>query len=107
MKSVMKRTAKRVKALDVRPALLHDGRHPLLVLPLVFLIELCGLTVGWAVGVWLIQQRLQQEKLFITPRNRIQCRQAVWKMQKKGTHLDGSEYGRDVICGAPAVLENV
>lgn len=43
---------------DVHPALLHDGRHPLLVLPLVFLIELCGLTVGRAVGVWLVQQRL-------------------------------------------------
>lgn len=45
---------------DVDPALLHDGRHPLLVLPLVFLIELCGLTVGRAIGVWLIQQRLRE-----------------------------------------------
>lgn len=42
----------------VCPALLHDGRHPLLVLPLVFLIELCSLAVRRAVGVWLIQQRL-------------------------------------------------
>lgn len=46
----------------VHPALLHDGRHPLLVLPLVFLVELCGLAVGWAVGIWLIQQRLGGKK---------------------------------------------
>lgn len=40
---------------NVHPALLHNGRHPLLVLPLVLLVELCGLTVGWAVGVRLVQ----------------------------------------------------
>lgn len=40
---------------DVHPALLHDGRHPLLVLPLVLLVELCRLTVGRAVGVRLVQ----------------------------------------------------
>lgn len=40
---------------DVHPALLHDGRHPLLVLPLVLLVELCGLTVGGAIWVWLVQ----------------------------------------------------
>lgn len=40
---------------DIHPALLHNGRHPLLVLPFVLLVELCGLTVGWAVGVRLIQ----------------------------------------------------
>lgn len=44
--------------LGVFPALLHDGRHPLLVLPLVLLVQLGRLAVGRAVGVRLIQERL-------------------------------------------------
>lgn len=63
---------------DVHPALLHDGRHPLLVLTLVLLIQLCGLAVRGAVGVGLVQQR-----------------------------LDGSEYRRDIVRGAPAILKDV
>lgn len=55
---VMERRVDSERSSDIHPALLHNGRHPLLILPLVFLIELCGLTVGWAVGVWLVQQRL-------------------------------------------------
>lgn len=46
---------------DVHPALLHDGRHSLLVLTLVLLIQLCGLAVRGAVGVGLVQQRLETE----------------------------------------------
>lgn len=48
----------RERSSAVHPALLHNGRHPLLVLSLVFLIELCSLTVGRAVGIRLIQQWL-------------------------------------------------
>lgn len=40
---------------DVHPALLHDGRHPLLILPLVFLVQLRRLAVRGAVGVGLVQ----------------------------------------------------
>lgn len=48
----------RSAALRVDPALLHNGRHSLLIFTFVLLIELCGLTVGWTVRVRFIQQRL-------------------------------------------------
>lgn len=48
--------------LGVYPALLHDGRNSLLVLPLVFLIKLCSLAVGWTVRIRLIQQGLWTQK---------------------------------------------
>lgn len=43
-------------------ALLHDGRHALLVLPLVLLVELSGLTVGRTVGVRFIKQGLAKKR---------------------------------------------
>lgn len=46
----------------VSTALLHDGRHALLVLPLVLLVELSGLTVGRTVGVRLIKQGLTRRR---------------------------------------------
>lgn len=41
-------------ALRVDPALLHDGRHSLLIFTFVLLIELSRLTVGWAVWIGLV-----------------------------------------------------
>ena len=46
--------------LRVHPALLHDDGHPLLVLPLVLLVELRCLAVSRAVGVGLVQQGLRK-----------------------------------------------
>lgn len=46
----------------VSTALLHDGRHALLILPLVLLVELSGLTVGRTVGVRLIKEGLAKTK---------------------------------------------
>lgn len=42
--------------VEVEPALLNDGGHPLLVLSPVLLVQLCCQAVGRAVGVGLIQQ---------------------------------------------------
>lgn len=40
----------------VPPALFHDGRHTLLVLPLVLLVQLGRLTVSRTVWVWFVKQ---------------------------------------------------
>lgn len=58
IRRVMMRGGEEAQMLGVHPALLHDGRHSLLVLPLVLLVQLGGLAVGRAVGVGLVQQRL-------------------------------------------------
>lgn len=39
-------------------ALFYNGIHTLFILPLVLLVQLSCLTVGWTVGVWFIKQRL-------------------------------------------------
>lgn len=46
----------------VSTALLHDGRHALLVLPLILLVELSGLTVGRTVWVGFIKQGLAKTR---------------------------------------------
>lgn len=46
----------------VSTALLHDGRHALLILPLVLLVQLSRLAVGRTVGVRLIKQGLTRRK---------------------------------------------
>lgn len=56
----MERAAIRIVRSTVSPALFYDGRHTLLVLPLVLLVQLSCLTVGWTVGVWFIKQRLDR-----------------------------------------------
>lgn len=48
----------RIVRSTVSPALFYDGRHTLLVLPLVLLVQLGRLAVGWTVGVWFIKQGL-------------------------------------------------
>ncbi len=63
---------------EVDPGVLHDEGNPLLVLPPVLLVELRRLRVGRAVGVGLVQQG-----------------------------LDGRQDGRDVVGGAPPVLQDV
>lgn len=45
---------------EVQPRLLDNGGHALLVLAPVLLVQLSGQTVGRAVGVRLVQQRLRQ-----------------------------------------------
>lgn len=64
--------------IEVEPALLNDGSDPLLVLPPVFLVQLCCQAVRRAVRIWLVQER-----------------------------LNGREDGRHIIRGAPPVLKNV
>lgn len=39
----------------VHPAFLNYGKYFLLIFPSIFLVELSGLTVGWAVRIRLIQ----------------------------------------------------
>lgn len=46
----------------VSPALFHDSRNPLLILPLVLLVQLSCLTVGWTVGIWFIKQGLERRR---------------------------------------------
>lgn len=42
----------------IHPAFFYNGEYFLLILSSIFLIELCRLTVGWAVWIRLIQQTL-------------------------------------------------
>ena len=55
----MERAAIRIVRSTVSPALFYNGRHTLLVLPLVLLVELSRLAVGRTVGIWFIKQRLR------------------------------------------------
>lgn len=58
----MERAAIRIVRSTVSPALFYDGRHTLLVLPLVLLVQLSCLTVGRTVWVWFIKQGLGKRK---------------------------------------------
>lgn len=58
----MERAVIRIVRSTVSPALFYNGRHTLLILPFVLLVELGCLTVGWTVGVWFIKQRLRKKK---------------------------------------------
>ena len=62
------RAAMRIVRSTVSPALFYDGRHALLVLPLVLLVQLSCLTVGWTVGVWFIKQGLLRRREILNVR---------------------------------------
>lgn len=57
----MERAAIRIVRSTVSPALFYDGRHTFLILPLVLLVQLSCLAVGWTVGVWFIKQGLRRK----------------------------------------------
>ena len=55
----------RVVTSYVHPTLFYNGEYLLLILSSVLLIELGCLAVGWAVGVGLVQEALQRERLYV------------------------------------------